>query len=139
MSADTSIMPIPGPVDPVPVPRATQPRADGKIELVGLAKDRIREALESSGLEPKQAKLRAKQIWHWIYNRGVADFEAMSDIAKTQRSWFAERFVITRPAVVEAQFSSDGTRKWLLQTHDGHDFELVFIPDADRGTLCVSS
>ena len=139
MSADTSIMPIPGPVDPVPVPRATQPRADGKIELVGLAKDRIREALESSGLEPKQAKLRAKQIWHWIYNRGVADFEAMSDIAKTQRSWFAERFVITRPAVVEAQVSSDGTRKWLLQTHDGHDFEMVFIPDADRGTLCVSS
>jgi 23S rRNA (adenine2503-C2)-methyltransferase len=63
----------------------------------------------------------------------------MSDIAKPQRGWFAERFVISRPEVVEAQVSSDGTRKWLLKTHDGHDFEMVFIPDADRGTLCVSS
>ena len=63
----------------------------------------------------------------------------MSDIAKAQRPWFAERFVISRPEVVEAQVSSDGTRKWLLKTHDGHDFEMVFIPDADRGTLCVSS
>ena len=139
MSADTAIMPIPGPIDPVPVPRAAKPRADGRVELVGLSKDQIRAALEAAGLEPKQAKLRAKQIWHWIYNRGVTDFEAMSDIAKAQRPWFAERFAIARPEVVEAQVSSDGTRKWLLRTHDGHDFEMVFIPDADRGTLCVSS
>src|ERR671918_432197 len=139
MSADTAIMPIPGPVDPVPVPRAVKPRADGRIELVGLSKDRIRTSLEEAGLEPKQAKLRAKQVWHWIYNRGVSDFAGMSDVAKAQRGWFADRFVITRPEVVEAQVSSDGTRKWLLRTHDGHDFEMVFIPDADRGTLCVSS
>ncbi len=139
MSADTAIMPIPGPIDPVPVPRAAKPRADGRVELVGLSKDQIRAALEEAGLEPKQAKLRSKQIWHWIYNRGVTDFEAMSDIAKAQRPWFAERFAIARPEVVEAQVSSDGTRKWLLKTHDGHDFEMVFIPDADRGTLCVSS
>jgi 23S rRNA (adenine2503-C2)-methyltransferase len=139
MSADTAIMPIPGPVDPVPVPRAAIPRADGRTELVGLSKDAIRAALESAGLEPKQARLRGKQIWHWIYNRGVGDFGAMSDIAKPQRGWFAERFIISRPEVVEAQVSSDGTRKWLLKTHDGHDFEMVFIPDADRGTLCVSS
>src|SRR5215203_6352985 len=139
MSADTAIMPIPGPVDPVPVPRAAKPRADGKVELVGLVKDQIRTALEEAGLEPKQAKLRAKQIWHWIYNRGVSDFTAMSDIAKAQRGWFAERFVITRPEVVEAQVSSDGTRKWLLKTHDGHEFEMVYIPETDRGTLCVSS
>ncbi len=91
------------------------------------------------GSNPGQAKLRAKQIWHWIYNRGVTDFAQMSDIAKPQRGWFAERFVISRPDVVEAQVSSDGTRKWLLKTHDGHEFEMVFIPDADRGTLCVSS
>jgi 23S rRNA (adenine2503-C2)-methyltransferase len=139
MSADTAIMPIPGPIDPVPVPRAAKPRADGLTELVGLSKDHIRLALEAAGLEPKQAKLRSKQIWHWIYNRGVTGFSAMSDIAKAQRPWFAERFIITRPEVVEAQVSSDGTRKWLLKTHDGHDFEMVFIPDADRGTLCVSS
>ena len=139
MSADTAIMPIPGPVDPVPVPRAATARADGRVELVGLRKEEICEALAVAGLDARQAKLRAKQIWHWIYNRGVSDFAAMSDIAKAQRPWFAERFIISRPGVVEAQVSSDGTRKWLLQTHDGHEFEMVFIPDAVRGTLCVSS
>jgi 23S rRNA (adenine2503-C2)-methyltransferase len=139
MSADTNLMPIPGPIDPVPVRRAAQRRADGRIELVGLAKDGIRSALEAAGLEPKAAKLRAKQIWHWIYHRGVGEFAAMTDIAKAQHVWLAERFVITRPEVIEAQVSTDGTRKWLLRTHDGHDYEMVFIPDADRGTLCVSS
>src|SRR5689334_9381495 len=139
MSADTTLMPIPGPIDPVPVPRRATPRADGKVELVGLSKGAIRSEFETAGLEQRQAKLRAKQVWHWIYNRGVSDFAAMSDIAKAQRGWFAERFTISRPEVVEAQVSSDGTRKWLLKTHDGHEFEMVFIPDADRGTLCVSS
>src|SRR6185369_12201222 len=139
MSADTNLMPIPSAVDPVPVARAVKPRADGRTELVGLTRDQLRLAFGEAGLEAKQAKLRAKQVWHWIYNRGVSDFEKMSDVAKAQRGWFAERFVISRPEVVEAQVSSAGTRKWLLKTHDGHDFEMVFIPDADRGTLCVSS
>jgi len=139
MSADTNLMPIPGPIDPVPVPRAAAVRADGKVELIGLPREAIREALEGARLEPKQAKLRAKQIWHWVYNRGASDFSAMTDIAKVQQPWLAERFSLTRPEVVEAQVSNDGTRKWLLRTHDGHDFEMVFIPDADRGTLCVSS
>ena len=116
MSADTSLMPIPGPVDPVPVPRAAMPRADGKVELVGLPREAIRAAMETAGLEPKQAKLRAKQVWHWIYNRGVSDFSAMTDIAKAQQPWLAERFTITRPEVVEAQISTDGTRKWLLRS-----------------------
>src|SRR3982751_5401289 len=118
MSADTPLMPIPGPIDPVPVPRTATGRADGRVELVGLSKEQIRAELQKGGLEAKQAKLRAKQIWHWIYNRGVCDFVAMSDIAKPQRGWFAERFAISRPEVVEAQISSDGTRKWLLKTHD---------------------
>ncbi len=139
MSADTSLIPIPGAIDPVPVPRAAKPRADGLVDLVGLSKAQIRDQLEEAGLDPRQAKLRAKQLWHWIYNRGVMDFAAMTDVAKPQRTWFAERFLVSRPEVLEAQVSSDGTRKWLLRTHDGHDFEMVFIPDADRGTLCVSS
>jgi 23S rRNA (adenine2503-C2)-methyltransferase len=139
MSADTTLMPIPGAVDPVPVARAAVVRADGKTELVGLSKQQLREALQDAGLDEKQAKLRAKQLWHWIYNRGVTDFSAMTDIAKAQRPWLAERFAISRPSVVEAQVSSDGTRKWLLRTEDGNEFEMVFIPDADRGTLCVSS
>ena len=139
MTVATALMPIPGLIDPVPVARATQRRADGRIELVGLSKDVIRDALETEGLEPRQAKLRAKQLWHWIYNRGVSDFAGMTDVAKAQQPWFAERFVISRPQVIEAQVSSDGTRKWLLRTHDGNDFEMVFIPEAGRGTLCVSS
>ena len=139
MSADTNLMPIPGPVDPVPVKRAAVVRADGLTELVGLSKEQIRAALEAAGFDPKAAKLRAKQIWHWIYHRGVGDFAVMTDIAKAQRDQLAAHFVITRPEIVEAQVSTDGTRKWLLRTHDGHDYEMVFIPDADRGTLCVSS
>jgi 23S rRNA (adenine2503-C2)-methyltransferase len=132
-------MPIPGHIDPVPVPRAAVVRADGRVDLIGLPKEQIRAALEAAGMEAKQAKLRAKQLWHWIYNRGATDFTAMTDIAKAMHPWLAEHFVIARPEVVEAQVSSDGTRKWLLRSDDGQDYEMVFIPDADRGTLCVSS
>ena len=137
--ADTTLMSIPGQIDPVPVARDITPRADGRVDLIGLPKDRIRELFEEAGLDPKQAKLRSKQVFHWLYHRGVTEFEAMTDIAKTMRPWLSERFVIGRPEVVEAQHSTDGTRKWLLRTADGHEFEMVFIPDADRGTLCVSS
>ena len=137
--SDTALMPIPGLVDPVPVARDITPRADGRADLIGLPRQRIAELFAEAGLDAKQAKLRAKQVFHWLYHRGVTEFEAMTDIAKTMRPWLAERFAIGRPEVVEAQHSSDGTRKWLLRTADRHDFEMVFIPDADRGTLCVSS
>jgi len=132
-------MPIPGHIDPVPVPRDPVVRPDGRRDLLGRSKDELRAILAEAGLDPKQAKLRAKQLWHWIYNRGATDFTAMTDIAKAMHPWLVERFVIGRPDVVEAQVSSDGTRKWLLKSPDGHDYEMVFIPDADRGTLCVSS
>jgi 23S rRNA (adenine2503-C2)-methyltransferase len=137
--ADTALRPIPGAVDPVPVARAITPRADGRTDLIGLPRDRIAELFVDAGLDAKAARLRAKQVFHWLYHRGVTDFAAMTDIAKTMRPWLADRFVIGRPEIVEAQHSTDGTRKWLLRTADGHDFEMVFIPDADRGTLCVSS
>ena len=136
---DTTLMSIPGQVDPVPVARDITPREDGRVDLIGLPKADIAVLFEGAGLDKKQAKLRAKQVFHWLYHRGVTEFEAMTDIAKTMRPWLAERFVIGRPDVVEAQHSNDGTRKWLLRTADGHEFEMVFIPDADRGTLCVSS
>ncbi len=137
--ADTKLMSIPGHIDPVPVARDITPREDGRIDLMGLPKKHIAELFEQAGLDAKQAKLRAKQVFHWLYHRGTTDFAAMTDISKTMRPWLEERFVIGRPEVVEAQHSTDGTRKWLLRTADGHDFEMVFIPDADRGTLCVSS
>ena len=122
-------MQIPGHIDPVPVPRAITPRADGRADLLGLSRDQIRAELEEKGLEPKQAKLRSKQLFHWLYHRGETDFERMTDLAKPMRGWMAERFVVGRPQVVEAQVSSDGTRKWLLRSDDGQDFELARLSD----------
>ncbi len=132
-------MQIPGHIDPVPVPRNVTPRADGRVDLMGLAKAQIRELFAEAGLDAKQAKLRSKQVFHWIYHRGVSDFGDMTDISKKLRPWLDARFVIARPEVAEAQVSEDGTRKWLLRTADAQDYEMVFIPDADRGTLCISS
>ena len=147
-------MQIPGFIDPVPVARAATisgalpgiadapvltPRTDGRIDLVGLSRAQIAAVLEQAGLDARAARLRSKQLWHWLYHRGATDFGVMTDIAKPMRPWLADRFVVGRPAVVTAQVSVDGTRKWLLSTGDGQEYEMVFIPDADRGTLCVSS
>ena len=139
MPTPAELMPIPGHVDPVPVPRAPVARKDGRIDLIGLSKDQLRGVLGGAGLDARQAKLRGKQIWHWMYNRGATEFSLMTDIAKSQHGWLAERFVVGRPQVVEEQVSSDGTRKWLLRSDDDHNYEMVFIPEAGRGTLCVSS
>ncbi|MEQ1537428.1 MAG: 23S rRNA (adenine(2503)-C(2))-methyltransferase RlmN [Sphingorhabdus sp.] len=132
-------MQIPGHIDPVVTPRVITPRTDGRIDLIGLSHLQIRQLFLESQLDEKAAKLRSKQVFHWIYHRGITDFELMTDMAKPMRPWLAQRFVIGRPEVVEAQVSSDGTRKWLLRTDDAQDYEMVFIPDADRGTLCISS
>lgn len=132
-------MQIPGHIDPVVTPRAITPRLDGRIDLLGLNHLQIKQLFLESQLDEKAAKLRSKQVFHWIYHRGVTDFELMTDIAKPMRPWLANRFVIGRPEVKDAQVSSDGTRKWLLAADDGEEYEMVFIPDADRGTLCVSS
>ncbi len=137
--ADTNLMAIPGMIDPVPTPRDITPRSDGRVDLIGLPRLRIAELLAEAGLDAKAAKLRSRQLFHWLYHRGVTEFDAMTDIAKTMRPWLAERFVIGRPEIVEAQVSTDGTRKWLLRTADANDYEMVFIPDETRGTLCVSS
>lgn len=136
---DTHLMPIAGATDPIPVPRAPTQRADGLRDLIGLTRPEIAAALADAGLaDPKQAKMRSRQIWGWIYNRGATDFAAMSDLSKPLRDALAAHFVVGRPEVLEAQVSTDGTRKWLLRS-GGEDYEMVFIPDADRGTLCVSS
>lgn len=137
--ADTALMQIPGIIDAVPIARDITARADGRVDLIGLPKLRIAELFESAGLDAKAATLRSKQVFHWLYHRGVTDFDAMTDIAKAMRPWLAGHFVIGRPEIVLAQHSSDGTRKWLLKTADDHEYEMVFIPDETRGTLCVSS
>ena len=83
--------------------------------------------------------MRVRQLWNWIYVHGARDFAAMTNLAKDFRGCMAERFTLARPEIVTEQISSDGTRKWLLRAGPGIEFETVFIPEADRGTLCVSS
>lgn len=133
------LMQIPGHIDPVPLPAKVTPRADGRVDIIGLSPLQIRDLMHEAGLDEKQAKLRSKQLFHWIYHRGVTDFDQMTDLGKTLRPWLAERFVVGRPEIVEAHLSEDGTRKWLLRSADAQDYEMVFIPDEDRGTLCISS
>ncbi|NCN83950.1 MAG: 23S rRNA (adenine(2503)-C(2))-methyltransferase RlmN [Sphingomonadales bacterium] len=132
-------MQIPGHIDPVPLPAKVTPRADGRVDVIGLSPMQIRGLMSDAGLDEKQAKLRSKQLFHWIYHRGVTDFDQMTDLGKTLRPWLAARFVVGRPEIVEAHLSEDGTRKWLLRSADSQDYEMVFIPDEDRGTLCISS
>ncbi len=132
-------MQIPGHIDPVPLPAKVTAREDGRVDLIGLSVAEIRDVLIESGLDEKQGKLRSKQLFHWMYHRGITDFALMTDMSKTLRPWLAKRFVIGRPEIVEAHLSEDGTRKWLLRSADKQDYEMVFIPDEDRGTLCISS
>ena len=133
-------MNIPGLVDPQTVPRKAPPaRADGKRALLGLSKVQLRAALIEAGIPEKQAKMRSQQLWNWIYQRGATEVSAFANISKDTRELLDARFVVGRPEVVTAQVSTDGTRKWLLRFDDGEEAECVFIPDAYRGTLCVSS
>jgi len=108
---------------------------EGRRDLVGLTQEELTEAVLAMG-EPR---FRAKQLWHWLYHQGARDFEAMSSLSKTFRAKLAESYRVSRPEVADHQKSSDGTQKWLLRFEDGNEAEMVFIPEEDRGTLCVSS
>ena len=112
---------------------------EGPINLVGLTRRALRQALIDAGTPEKQAKMRAGQIWQWIYQWGVRDFAAMTNLAKAYRAELAETFVIELPEVVTRQVSADGTRKYLVRIAGGHEVEVVYIPEADRGTICISS
>jgi 23S rRNA (adenine2503-C2)-methyltransferase len=119
--------------------------APAKPSLAGATHAELAEALRSLGLAEREINMRAAQLWHWIYFRGAGDFDKMLNIAKPMRRILAERFSLTRPVIIAEQVSADGTRKWLLRMaksglHDkGAEIECVYIPEADRGTLCVSS
>ena len=112
---------------------------EGLPNLVGMTRDQMRAALIAAGTPEKQAKMRVGQIWSWLYHWGVRDFAAMTNLAKDYRAMLAETFVIAVPEVVTKQVSEDGTRKYLVRIAGGHEVEIVYIPEADRGTLCVSS
>ncbi|MCD6680331.1 MAG: 23S rRNA (adenine(2503)-C(2))-methyltransferase RlmN [Burkholderiaceae bacterium] len=106
-----------------------------KVRLLGLD----REALGRQCVEWGQKPFRARQLMRWVHQRGVADFDAMTDLAQDFRRVLAERACIEAPAVLADHESADGTRKWLLDVGAGNAVEMVFIPEADRGTLCVST
>ena len=112
---------------------------DGPMNLVGMTRDQMRAALIEVGTPEKQAKMRVGQIWQWIYHWGVRDFDAMTNLAKPYRAMLQENFVVALPEVVTKQVSEDGTRKYLVRIAGGHEVEVVYIPEEDRGTLCISS
>ncbi len=111
----------------------------GKVNIVGLTRDQLRTALIAAGTPEKQAKMRVGQLWQWVYYWGLRDFMAMSNLAKDFRALLAEQFTIELPEVVTKQISEDGTRKYLVRIAGGHEVEVVYIPETDRGTLCISS
>ena len=112
---------------------------EGPINLVGLTRAKLRDVLIENGTPEKQAKMRVNQIWQWIYQWGVRDFNVMTNLSKAYRAELAEKFVIEIPEMVSKQVSADGTRKYLVKIAGGHEVEVVYIPETDRGTLCVSS
>jgi len=107
--------------------------------LIGLSPPALQAALAEAGLPEKSAPMRARQLWNWIYAHGAKDFASMTNLAKDVRTTLADKFTLARPEIVTEQISNDGTRKWLLRTGPGIEFETVFIPEPGRGTLCVSS
>jgi 23S rRNA (adenine2503-C2)-methyltransferase len=112
--------------------------------LVGLTRAQLGDALGEVDVPEKQRKMRVQQLWHWIYVRGARDFDAMTSVSKDLRAVLKQRFTLARPEVVAEQVSADGTRKWLLRLpgergERPHEVECVYIPETDRGTLCLSS
>lgn len=106
-----------------------------KTELIGLSKDELREAIVAIGEKP----FRAKQLWQWLYYFGETDFNKMSNLSKELRQKLADNFTIFRPKIVTEQLSVDKTRKWLLEMSDGQRVEMVYIPEEDRGAVCIST
>lgn len=124
---------------------AVEARPDARRSLAGLDRAGLAEALAEIGVSEREQRMRVAQLWHWIYLRGVTSFDEMTNVGKGLRAKLEEAFTLARPEVVVEQVSSDGTRKWLLRLPPDiegdkpHDVEMVYIPESDRGTLCVSS
>jgi 23S rRNA (adenine2503-C2)-methyltransferase len=132
----------PAPLEKTPLETYVPP---AKPSLIGLSRDELIAHLADIGVMPAQRKMRAQQLWHWLYFRGARNFDEMTSVSKETRAELAKHFTVDRPEVVAEQISNDGTRKWLLRLPSGdkverpHEVECVYIPETDRGTLCVSS
>jgi len=127
-------------------PDTTAPVSSGvKPSLAGRGDDGLRAALTEIGIPEKQLRMRVEQLWSWLYVRGATSFDAMTDVSKDVRGRLSSAFTLDRPEIVSEQISADGTRKWLLRLpRRGHEatapeIETVYIPESDRGTLCISS
>ncbi len=113
--------------------------------LVGMTRAQMVSALREVGVPERETRMRVAQLWHWIYHRGVDDFDAMLNVSKGMRANLKQSYTLARPEVISEQISIDGTRKWLIRMpstgpHDkGAEIETVYIPESDRGTLCISS
>ena len=129
-------------VEKAPLERYVAP---AKPSLIGMSREQLADAIGELGVPAAQRKMRVQQLWHWIYFRGFTSFDDMTSVSKELRAQLAERYTLERPEVVAEQISVDGTRKWLLRLPGDpesglpHDVECVYIPDTERGTLCVSS
>ncbi|MEM6384319.1 MAG: 23S rRNA (adenine(2503)-C(2))-methyltransferase RlmN [Pseudomonadota bacterium] len=134
-----------GPTPISPAAAHAVPAASAAPSLIGLDRSELARAMEVLGVPPKQSRMRARQLWNWLYVRGVDDFASMTNIAKDLRTTLADTYSIARPEIVAEQISKDGTAKWLMRfrgkdaTDPPVDVETVYIPESDRGTLCVSS
>jgi len=134
--------PAAGFVEKAPLERYVPP---AKPSLVGLSRAALMEALGTIGVPAAQRKMRAQQLWHWLYVRGAQSFAEMTSVSKELHATLDAHFTLARPEVVAEQVSVDGTRKWLIRLpgevagERPHEVECVYIPEADRGTLCVSS
>ena len=111
----------------------------GPVNLIGMSRAVMLEKLLEIGTPEKQVKMRAAQLWQWIYQKGERNFSHMSNLSKNYRELLSENFILDVPKVISKQCSKDGTRKYLLQLAGGHEVEAVYIPEEGRGTLCVSS
>jgi 23S rRNA (adenine2503-C2)-methyltransferase len=128
-------------IEKTPLERYVPP---AKPSLVGLSRAQLGEALATLGVPASQVKMRVQQLWHWLYVRGVTDFDAMTSVSKDLRTQLAAHHTLARPEMIAEQISADGTRKWLLRLPGEaggapHEVECVYIPETDRGTLCLSS
>jgi 23S rRNA (adenine2503-C2)-methyltransferase len=132
-------------IEKTPELQAVAGKGPGRPSLVGLTRDELKGKLAGIGVPERELRMRVAQLWHWIYFRGATSFEGMSNVGKGLRARLAETFTLDRPQVVSEQVSKDGTRKWLLRMPStgpldkGAEIECVYIPEVDRGTLCVSS
>ncbi len=134
MTNDTTITP-----DMLTVPRKIPEYDVGRVNIVGLTREALKAELARIGTPEKQLKMRLNQVWQWIYQWGKRDFNVMTNLSKAFRAELEAHFVIEVPEVVTKQVSDDGTRKYLVKIAGGHEVEVVYIPETNRGTLCISS